>query len=898
MTQWNPSHRSHQRGHSSHSKFREQFLAASLNLVDASIAGIIFVGPHVFGGRHLLGRFVILACCVVAAVAWFGRQLYLERPRWHRTKATLILVAATLLVAFQLVPLPADWLATLTPRTAHLLPLWNGEAARGSQFGSWETISLSPEDTRLALATLLGYGLLFVTVVQRIDSIDDIMRFVRWISCSAMIVATFGIVQYFTSNGKFFWFYEHPYADTYAQVKGGFTGRNHFAHFLVLGLANTITWATMRGADARKSATQGRSRQRLPIRPAKPERDTTKIILLVGMITISFAILASMSRGGTLAMAGAISVIAVCYARIQLLRKSHLFAGGSILVLIMLALSIGGNYEAVSQRLESLTSNSLDKIDADGGRRLVWSANLAAAREGGLLGSGAGSHRFIYPAYMTRPVKSEYTHAENGYLQVLTENGPLGLSLLLVGIGVFAFCCEAALRSARSEQLGILASGIAATLAASVVHSVVDFVWFIPACATITVVMGACAVRLYQHSVNSRSKRSVEMSPAPITRFNFALGVTFAAIWTLMISWPAAKTSLEWDRYLLADQVIQAGEAELDDAAELNLHSALQQLQKVVHDYPNSARAHLRLAGNLINHFERLQQVSENPMSISQIRDAAQASQFATSDELRQWLTRAFGNNPRLLYAAYNHALQAVKLCPLQGEGYLYLAELSFLKSRPVDTSESLYQQSLHVCPVDTSILFAVGNHEFIQGHIDPALALWARAFQGTGIHQHRIIDVLAGRMSAANFVKLFQPDWSSLDYVWQRFREVGSLADAQVLLPYAVEHAGKTAATVPSYKAGMIWLKLARIQNDMGETHAALDSFQLAYGCSPDSFPVRYELGCALLQCRQFDAAESHFRWCYNHQPESRNVQKLLQLATRGRMQQLSRNINQTAFQ
>jgi O-antigen ligase/tetratricopeptide (TPR) repeat protein len=895
MTQWNPSRRGHQAARPGQLTIREQFLATSLNLVDASIAGVIFVGPHLFGGRHFLGRFVILACCVVAAVAWFSRQLCLENPRWHRTKATFLLMAATLLVVFQLVPLPAEWLAAITPRTAQLLPLWSGD---GSQFGQWNTISLTPEDTRLALATLLGYSLLFVTLVQRIESLDDILRLVRWISCSAMVVAAFGIVQYFTSNGKFFWFYEHPYTDTLAQVKGGFTGRNHFAHFLVLGLVNTITWVTIRRVDVKKSSDHRRSRQRLPLRPARQPRDVMGYVLRLGVVTIIFAILASMSRGGTLAMAGAVVVIAIYYARLHLLNPTHLLAAGSIVVLIMLALTVGGSYEAVSRRLESLTSNSIDKIDSNGGRRLVWTANLAAARDGGFLGAGAGSHRFIYPAYMTQPVKTEYTHAENGYLQVLTENGPLGVLLLFVGLGVFAYCCEGSMRTNSTRQASVLASGMAATWAASVIHSVVDFVWFIPACATITIIVAACAVRLYQLSVGARQQRSVEPTPRPLTRFNVALGVTLSAIWTLLMLWPPAQTSLEWDRYVLADQAMQTSQSELDDAAQLNLHSVLRQLMQVVHDYPNSPRAHLRLAGNLINHFERLQQASENPMSISQIRDAAQASNFGSANELHEWLTKAFGENPRLLYAAYKHARRAVELCPLQGEGYLYLAELSFLKGYNTAAIESLYQQSLRTNPVEPTILFAVGNHEFIQGHVDQALALWARAFQGTGTHQQLIIDVLAGRMNAANFIKLFQPDWTAFDYLWQRFRAVGSVEDAQVLVTYAVEIARQQSIDAPPYKAGVIWLKLARIQNDMGETQAALKSLQLAYGCTPDSFPVRYELGCSLLESRQFEAAESHFRWCYNHRPESRNVQKLLQMATRGRMQQLSRNINQTALQ
>ena len=63
---------------------------------------------------------------------------------------------------------------------------------------------------------------------------------------------------------------------------------------------------------------------------------------------------------------------------------------------------------------------------------------------------------------------------------------------------------------------------------------------------------------------------------------------------------------------------------------------------------------------------------------MSQIREAAQLSEFPSLQQLRDWLQLAIGENSRLLYQAYFHARRAVQLCPLQGEAYLYLAEVCF----------------------------------------------------------------------------------------------------------------------------------------------------------------------------------------------------------------------------
>lgn len=66
-------------------------------------------------------------------------------------------------------------------------------------------------------------------------------------------------------------------------------------------------------------------------------------------------------------------------------------------------------------------------------------------------------------------------------------------------------------------------------------------------------------------------------------------------------------------------------------------------------------------------------------MDARQVRDTVEASHFPTVEARDQWLARAFGQKRRHLDAAVLHAQSASKLCPLDGEVYLYLAETSFL---------------------------------------------------------------------------------------------------------------------------------------------------------------------------------------------------------------------------
>ncbi|QEG36653.1 O-antigen ligase family protein [Bythopirellula goksoeyrii] len=882
--------------------------AALLKTVDLGLGAIIFVAPHLFGGRHPLGRLVIVALCVATAIAWFARQLLSGNVPWTRSTAWIVPTLAALVVVFQLVPIPAEWLPTLSPRLQEMLPLWSG--ANGSELGTWQTLSLAPEETRLALAALVAYGLLFVTAVQRLETHSDILRVMQMIGLSAVGVALFGIAQYFTSNGRFFWFYEYPFTTTAYELKAGFTCRNHFAHFLVLGLAMLVAWVMVERQPLKKHSSLSLSNSNKSNRRWQSNHNSSMILswlLVTALVLVACTILASLSRGGILAMATVILVATACYARARLLNFNHLAAGVILMVLAMAALSLSGKYSDVSKRLDDFVSQDVSTIDSVAGRQPIWAANLEAIRAGWLTGSGAGTHRFIYPAYLAEPVDVEYTHAENGYLQIATENGLPGVLLLL---GTFLTCiywCASSLRNARGNpQVQIMTGGIAAALAASAVHSLVDFVWFIPACTCTTLLLIAALHRIHQLTAMVPQQEASRCLVAPSARFNLALGVTLSGVWAVTTVLSPARVALEWDAYLRASLTNQrsavartrASESRQETLAEserLNGSSMLEHLNYVVQEYPHSARAHARLSGTLLATFEDLQQDSENPMPISQIREAALASSFNSAEQLRDWMHHAFGERSRLLYQAYRHARRAVQLCPLQGESYQCLAELCFLEKPSSSNFQTYEQQGLRVQPCDGELLFAIGKNELLAGNETEALRLWAKAYQGAGKHRDQIIRLSVNWMPASQFVEVFQPEWDSLNNVWHFYKQTDNQENLESLLAYASQQADAAIPAMHPNAAGSAWLYLAKMQNELTGPQLALDSLQNAYLLSPDRFAIRYELGKCLLALQQFPAAESHLHWCNQQIPNNPAVRRDLQNATRGRLQQLARSTQTT---
>ncbi|MCH7751182.1 MAG: O-antigen ligase family protein [Planctomycetes bacterium] len=741
----------------------------------------------------------------------------------------------------------------------------------------------------------MAYGLLFFTVTQRLQNVNDIARLLRWIAMSAVMMACFGLVQYFTSNGRFFWIYEYPFSNTYGTVKGSFSCRNHFAHFLVLGLAPLVAWTLQRVSVNTRSKDQSRSKHLPDSRPLHSTSMPT-VALIFGIIAVVSAVMLSFSRGGALALACMAIVLAAIYLRYRLISTSNLiFSAAALAVIVLTVLSVYG-YDQVARRLDDFTSGSVEELDSQGGRRKIWAANVAAFRAGWQSGAGVGSHRYIYPAYLPESQTREYTHAENGYLQILTENGVPGALLLAWGIVCCSMWCVRALKQSKRPAERLCAGAVTAALVASLVHSSVDFVWFIPACVAITILLACCALRLAQLCSPVEERKTYELRLSRPSWIGFAVISCLAGLWSVSTLVGPAAASLHWDNYLLANiasksinasrlKQVEQDTTEGQQAAQMVTDSMIAELRHVIRMHPTHARAHLRLAGNYLRQFELRQAQSQNQMSITQIRDAAMASQFSSSTELREWLVRAFGHDSDLLYLAFHHAHCALRNCPLQGEAYLYLANLCFLEGKGSQTVDAYVAQALRVNPYDGDVLFAAGLHEFLSGRLDKALQLWRRTFEDSGNHQFQIVNLFAGKIPSSVFLKEFQPDWRTLQHIWARYRTIGDHEQLETIARYAQAVTEREVVDVPASRACRLWRMLASMQRELGHHEAAIVSLEEGLRIDSNDFHVRYVLGIALMEQGNSQAAEQHFRWCIARQPNHAGVNRGLLEATKIRV-------------
>ena len=848
---------------------RDQIENYLTRLVDAGLIGVVFLVPSAMGGRHAPGHAILVLLAIWLAVCWCLRQIVARQRGWTPSIEP-ILLAAVLLTAFQLVPLPPGLLARLSPRVYELLPLWSPPAAQDSvRMGTWQTLSLDPEATRSCLVLLLSFTLIFVVTVQRIRRLKDIEWLLRLIAIATVVMAAFGLVQYLAGNGKFFWFYEDPFSDASEVVKGSFTNRNHFAQFIALGLG-PLAWWLFHGRTGREP---GAAHQQ----PAGISRSTagplTFTLRLVALAVCILAVLLSLSRGGFTASCVAATVSGCFLYRSRVITGKTLL-GGAAVVATLFALAIAYSYERVAHRLDDFQSlESLDGTSDQGGRRGLWKADLGAAADYPLFGTGMGTHGEVSPVYLQKP-HIEYTHAENGYVQVALEAGFPGLLLACSAAAVYGYWCVAVMGRSRNGAALLAMAGIAPAIAASAVHSLFDFVWYAPGCMVPVVILGACACRLRQmEAAGTRSVPATVEIPGLV--WAVAAGCLLlpaSGIVPRVLS--AVPAEQAWHRYLIQSLAHANDEPSRREAA---CRQMLETLSSVVQWQPEKSRAHARMAALHLELFEQLQSKADPPFGIAQLRDAALASRFPSSAALEQWLANVTGPNLVHLHEALRHARRGLALCPLQGTAYLVLAKLSFLEGPRSPGKAAYIAQAVRVRPLDGDIRFEAGVECLLAGRAEDAIAHWRKSFQ-TGVkYQKQLLEAFGSQLPVLVFLDAFQPDLDGIRRISAHYARLGNqealatirLRYAQLVSAAAAEHKGKEAAA--------LWREAAGVFRALQADQDYLHSLRRALANDPSCYDARLQLAKTLMEMDELAEAERELMHCRRQRPYDKGVQTLL---------------------
>lgn len=891
-----------------------------------------------FGGRHPWGYAGLVAGSLVAAGAIVTRHIIYDRGKLRRTGAEGLLLLGVGIPLIQLIPLPEAWLSALSPQFSHILPAWN-EGVTATLLGRWQCLSVAPEETRIALSLWLAYSLIFFYTVQRIGDVDDVERILHWLVPIVVVLSILGLLQYLFSNNKFFWLYPHPFAKTNDAVKACFTNRNHFAEFVALTAGPLLWWCL---AKNRSQRTRQYGTATSFDEPSRLGNRGLGYLKWLALPIVLLALLLTQSRGGILAATISLVVAGIALYQIGVLKKSWMgtFALG-IAFLVAAVLVVGT--DTIFRRWEAVAQLSWDQIDRGEARRSVWQNTWRAAQDFLVTGSGCGSFSAVYPLYQTtRSSRLYYTHAENGYLQVLLETGLPGVVLLALACGTLIVWTWRAWKFAPSNRHRSATGVIAGGLLAFASHGLVDYVWYVPALAAVVAILVGCLARLNQmarseaqetavpEKASHQSGRCRYVIPWPIPTMTILL----CAMWEVPAVQRALSSGLaefSWHQYLrlyrtaewsdtwqseevaassddsshskkgseTVDEISNAAPRVADDPAtsetdsdeEVSTLFAKEQkmvalLATVIRHDPSRAEARLRLAKAYLRLFDLVQRRSPNSMPLSQIRDAVMVSSFASQDELDRWLHIAIGDHVKLLQRARQEALTAVRLCPLLGEGYFILGQVSFLNGGREEDVVAWFRQALSVRPNDGELLFRVGAEFALMGWHDEAMSLWQRAFRCGRLYQYRLLERLIGcvppdqvNQEITFLLETFEPDLEILRYMYRQYRKryapecLEPLPQAYAL---ALTSQLRDDHPTPSQRAEL-WLELHFLYLDSGAPEQALQCAQQAVRCDPLDYRAHHYLSLRLEEMGRFAEAEEHVRWCLQRRPGHRALRNRL---------------------
>jgi len=830
-------------------------------LLDAWLAVAVFGVPFLLGGRSAWGQLVLSVAAAGAALTWIILRVAGRVDRYRWTWAEPVLAAGCGLVLLQIVPLPSSLLEMISPALTDRLPAWSG-----AQFGGWSTLSLAPAATRSALIMIVAGAVLFLVTAQRIRTLADVERMLRWVAVASVVMAVFGLLQYLATGGQAFSFYELPYKQLALRVKGAFTNKNHFAQFLALGLGPLCWWLVSTVSAGHQSSRS--------FGPARRRAAMTEYLvwgLVFALAAVVFAGLLALSRGGAVALAVAGMVVTgLLFAAGQI--SARLVAGlGGTAVLVVALLAING-FADVSERLDNWNP---------GARLALWQANLDAARDFPAVGTGIGSHAEVYPMYLDSPFQEkEFTHAESSPLQVISEAGITGLVLSLLAVGCFGWWTLRGFRAGRSDpRIASATAAIAAALAAHLVHAGVDFIWYVPGCMVIVVVLAACAFGLSRSrpaalAVASRGRGEL------LLRLGWSIGglvLVAVAGWAVVHTWPRVQAAPHWNDYLR----ITFREAPSDSGMTLEdwYRRRGQALQRTVTADPDHARAHIRLAGTCLDWFEIRHRRGTNPgMPLVQIRDVTWGPGFESREAVDEWLNTpgVLGPDRRFLDRAITHSRLGLEHCPLQGLGYLYLAELGFTAGENVEQRDAWIRQALVVRPRNAQVHFLAGREAWSAEHFETAIDHWRRSFHQDRVFQQRIIAILFGHMPPALLIDKFQPDWEALKYLKQLYQEQSTPEDFKVVLAHYADVARDRAGTLDAKEATTSWLNAAGAYRRLERQQEAETCYKAALDLSPSSFVARLGFCRWLFERGRDTEARKHLAWCIEQRPDDRQVKQL----------------------
>ena len=318
-------------------------------------------------------------------------------------------------------------------------------------------LSVYPYATKIELLKAGAYLLFFFLTVESFQTIKGWHSFVWFLVSLGFVVSLLAIVQYFTFNGKLYWFRVLPQG---VVPFGPFVNHNHFAGFVELtsplGLAMLLSGAV--------------------------RRDKLPLLILLSVLPIG-ALALSASRGGITSFLFELVLLTLLIRKRGAPRRQLLMAGGLALVAGLLATWLGLGWTV--ERFEHLSRGDI----ARDRRVLIFKDTWRIVHDHPWTGTGLGTLEIVFPRYESYYDGRVVDHAHNDYLELLADTGLIGGTLMLGFVALLGWRGLSNLREANDPVCRSFYSGSVVACTGLLLHSTVDFNMHIPANAIVAITL-------------------------------------------------------------------------------------------------------------------------------------------------------------------------------------------------------------------------------------------------------------------------------------------------------------------------------------------------------------------------------------------------------------------------
>jgi O-antigen ligase len=427
---------------------------------------LLAFAPLAFGSVHAWAYGIVWGMVWVLLAAW-GVGAFLRARRspspwetgWVRAAFQPPMVLFAVWVLLQCVPLPWAVVGWVQPQTLEVRELTLPVTGWRPQF---IPMTLYPKASWVGLFHLWSCAGVFYLTLYHLRTLRHLLGMaVLWVVLGSF-ESLYGLVEFLAGTHRIWW-WTNPFGT--GSVNGTFINRNHLAGYLEMTLLVTIGLILAlrtRAGGRRASGWRGKVS-----RMARDDRWARGAVLFFSAVLMGAALLLSLSRGGSLALAAVLLPLSVLLLSRTGTRRYGVVGLAVFLGMVLYAAPLG--LDALVGRFITVEAGLAD-------RHAIWSGAWEMILSFPLVGSGWGTFEWVFPRFKDAGYGELLVdHAHSDWLELLGEAGFPGGLLVWAGVLLYLSGGLRAWRARRDPWAVWLGFGALAAMAVVGAHCVGEF---------------------------------------------------------------------------------------------------------------------------------------------------------------------------------------------------------------------------------------------------------------------------------------------------------------------------------------------------------------------------------------------------------------------------------------